>query len=852
MTALLRVFFADLRRRPGTALASVLAIAAGVAIFVAIFISGGAARSSFVSAVEALSGRATHEVTALGGLAPERLAELAALPAVRAAQPVVEDFVAVRALRRGSKTTHAVTIHEGLPPLRLLGVDPFFVRPFFRTSSEDGLVASKQITDFITQRGAAILPKPWADAAGAGVGDRLEVAASGRIETLRVIAIYDLDVLGEAARDTAVVDIATAQEILARDELDRIELILTDESGVRQALRPGERLQRPSERGERVARMVDAFRLNLLALGSLALLVGSLLVFNACQFLVVRRRALLGQLRCLGASRRMVTGAILTEVALFGVVGGGLGILGGVLLSRGLVGSVAQTVTDLYSFVRVESTPLRPVWAAAIFLGTVALAVTAGFFPARDAARTPPRQVGLRSREEVFFRSNFPRLLALAAAGVAAGLLVLRFDWNGWLVGLASAAAFLVAGACLLPVGMALVLPRMQRYAESRGHFAWSVGSGSVFRSLSRTGGAASALGVALAMTIGVVVMINSFEAGVKRWIETSLRADVYIADPTEKVSRQTARIPQAVVDELAALSAVRAVDTLRGIEVPFAESSIFVCGVEIHDRSDDTRFEILEGSSDALEGIARGEMMISEPLSRHHDLHPGDTLVLNAHDRQVSFPVAGVFRDFSYDRGYAFTSKERFVEAFGDPGVRNVALFLKSGHDPEGLAEELRARFADGFVLSIRSNARLRSDILDVFDRTFAVTYLLQVIATVLALAGIGVTLFGLFLERAREISTLRSLGATMGQVARIFAAESLLMAAFPVALSLPLGYVLAWILIDVVNLRSFGWTFDMQWPWGPVLFTASLAALAGLSATIVPLTLVRRQSIAKSLREE
>lgn len=846
--AVLAIYAADLRRSPATALASVAAISAGVAIFVAIHLAGSAARSSFVSAVEAIAGRATHEVTAEGGMDEARLAAFLTSTSVEAAQPVVESLVSVR-----SPPGEAPA---GAPPLRLLGIDPLLVGPFVDSSDEDPVVDREHFGEFLTRPGTIILPAPWARSMALGAGDSVAVAAAGRRVDLEVLAVYELEFLGEASRDTAVLDIATAQETLARiGRLDRIDLVVRPgrEAEVERLLAPGERLQRPARRGERVARMVDAFRLNLLALGSLAWIVGSLLVYNASQFRVVRRAAMLGQLRCLGANRPLVLASVLAEVMLLGLLGGLAGLALGVLLAQWLAGSVAQTITDLYTFIRIDVAALDPLTAILVLVGAVVVSFAAGWFPALDAARSPPRMVGLRSAEEQNFLVQIPRLIVTAALAALAGALTLQLDIRHWVVGLAAAFAFLVCGAAALPPLMALLLPRLQRAAERSGWLASSIAAAAVHRSLSRTGGAAAALGVALAMTVGVTVMVSSFEEEVKRWIRGSLRADVYLADMSEKVARESARIPHGAIEELRAREEVRTVDTLRGLEIVFGEGSIFFAGVDLAPGGGRERFQLIEGDPvSAVDRALSGEVMISEPLSTHHDLHAGDRMIVRGREGEVELEIAGVFRDFSFDRGYAFTGKRRFVELFGDPGIRNAAVYLAEGEDADAFAESIRSQFAGRYMLQVRSNRSLRGDILEVFNRTFAVTYLLQLISTLLALAGITVTLFALFLERSREIATIRSIGATARQMGRIFGSESLLMASFPVVLAWPLGALLAWILIHVVNLRAFGWTITMHWPWEAVALTSGLALFAGLLATTLPVVLVRRMAIARALREE
>lgn len=849
---LLGVLLGDLRRRPGSVATTVAAMAAGVGVFVAIHLAGTAARGSFVSAVEAVAGRATHQVVREGGVDEARLPAFRALPGVEHVQPVVEGRVSIRSLRRDG-----VEVRGHLPPLRILGLDPLFAAPFLNERPHEPLVKGADFVAFLTEPGTAVLPGPWAEAAGAKPGDTLVAEVSGRAVELRVLASFELDALGEAARDTALVDVASAQEIFARiGVLSRFDLRIASgaEAEVEAALAPGERLVLPAERGERVGKMVEAFQLNLLALGALALVVGALLVYNAAQFNVVRRLGLLGQLRCLGAARRQLLAAVLLETVLLGLVGGTLGVALGTVLAQSLVGSVAETITNLYGFVRVEVAPLDARTAVGAVLGAGVLAAAAGYLPALDAARTPPRMVGLRSHGELTFRAQAPRLLMLSFAEAAMGAAALAFPTKAWWPALLAAFAFVGAGASLLPLAMAVGLPLVQKAAERMGALTWPLASGAVLRSLSRTGGAAAALGVALAMTVGVIVMVGSFEQEVRQWIGAAIRADLYLGDPHEKIDPEHARVPNEAIELARATPGVRAVDTLRVKEVPYADTSFLFLGADLPIPESRLRFEILDGPDlDSAADLAlAGGVLISEPLAHHHGLKVGDTLRVNGRSGEEAFRVAAIVRDYSWDRGYALTGAARFLDALGESGVRNAALYLDHGADPAAVADALRASFAGRHLVQVRSNAELRDRILDVFDRTFAVTYLLQAIATVMALAGIAVTLVGLFLERARELATLRAVGAPITQIGRLFAAESLLMALFPVLLALPLGALLAWILIDVVNLRSFGWTIGYRWPWHPVLTTMGCALLAGLLATVVPLALSKRQSIAAALREE
>jgi putative ABC transport system permease protein len=822
----------------------------GVAVFVAIALAGQAARSSFMSAVEAISGKATHEVVAIGGIEEGRFREFAAMPVVEAAQPVLEGRAMVRAVTRDGRRQA-----KSLPPLRILGVDPFFATPFLTTRPREPVVPEGGLERFLTESGTALLSNTWAAEAKVQAGDALVLVVAGRERLLRVLGLYDLSVLEEGAKDTALVDLATAQELLDRlGRLDRIELQLKAgrEADIEANLGVSEVLQRPQRRGERLARMIDAFRLNLLALGGLALVVGALLVFNAAQFTVIRRDRLLGQLRTLGASRKALLAAILAETTLFGVLGGLLGLMLGGLLAHGLVRAIGGTITDLYAFVEVDIGGLSPGATVAILVGAGLIAASAGWFPALDAARAAPRMVGLRSLGEATYRLRLPLLLALGAGALVLAAVAILLPVRSWWPGLLAAFALIATGACWTPPFMGWLLPKIQQSTESWGWLLPPMATGAVHRSLSRTGGAAAGLGVALAMTVGVLIMVGSFERELDRWIDQAIQADIFVGDVSQRQARDEARVPAAAVAELRKTPGLRGIDILRAVEIPLGQRSVRFAGVD-WSLPEARRFEILEGDPERAYDLAlAGAVLISEPLARHHRLGVGDRLPVSGRSGPMELEIVGVFRDYSYDRGLALTGAGRFLELFGELGVRNVALYLEPGIDREETVQSLRQRLAGRYALEIRSNGELREEVTDIFHRTFAVTYLLQVIATMMALVGIAVTLFGLFLERGREMATLRSLGMELDGVRSLFALESILMALFPVLISLPLGTALAWVLTAVINLRSFGWTIRYHVPWTAVLGTFALALAAGLLATIAPMILARRQSVALALREE
>jgi putative ABC transport system permease protein len=251
---------------------------------------------------------------------------------------------------------------------------------------------------------------------------------------------------------------------------------------------------------------------------------------------------------------------------------------------------------------------------------------------------------------------------------------------------------------------------------------------------------------------------------------------------------------------------------------------------------------------------LAGGAVTISEPLSRRLGVGAGDVLTLESDRGPRAFPIAGVYDDYGADRGIALMLDPVYRAAWDDRRVTSLALTLRAGVDADAYAAGLRTRFArlDGVRLDVRSNRGLRAEVMAVFDRAFAITTALQILAVVVAFIGVLAALLAVQLERARENATLRATGMTVFQVGGLAMAQTGLLGLVAGLLSWPAGLTLALILVYVINRRSFGWT--IQTHIDPAIFARALglAVAAALLAGLAPAWRLVRQPIAASLREE
>ena len=848
-----------LLRHPWQMGLSFVGVALGVAVVVAIDLANASAQRAFLLSTDSVVGRATHQIVGGSRGIPEDIFRAVRIEAgVRLAAPVVEGDV--------------VTPDYPGRTFRVLGVDPFAEAPFRPYLAGLNSRGQTALVSFLTRPATAIMSYGTGrelglglagDPATQGQADQLTVRAGGVRQRLSIIALLEpADALSRRALDSLLVtDIATAQELLSlTGRLSRIDLIMpagplgqAELAKIRAVLPPGAEVRSAAARSQSVAQMTRAFSLNLSALSLLALIVGMFLIYNTMTFSVVQRRGLIGALRVVGVTRREIFSLIVAEAALLGLLGTAAGLLLGVALAQGLVRLVTQTITDLYFVVSVRELTISGLGLLkGLGLGLGA-SLVAALAPALEATATQPRAVLNRSTLEARSQRVVPwaAVAGVCLVLIGAGLLLLP---SRDLI-LSFGGLFTIFLGCVLvtPVAVVGLLRAIQLLVGTRTDIVGRLCIRSVLASLSRTAVAIAALMVAVSVTVGVGIMIESFRQTVAYWLESALQADIYVAPPSLVSRWNEGTLDPAVVARLSAAPGVEAVSTYRRVSVESPSGRVQLVALQL-DVGRYASYRFVEGRPEAVWAAFETErtVIVSEPYAYHHRLRVGAAVRLRTDRGVQDFRVAGIFADYGSDRGLVMMSRRTYEQFWHDRGVSSLGLWLSPDRDGAAMLASLRRLVGSVQEVELRSNRSLRQASLEIFDRTFTITSVLHLLTTAVAFIGVLSALMALQLERERELGVLRATGFTPRQVWSLVTAQTGLMGLLAGLLALPVGLMLASVLVFVINRRSFGWTLELEIIPGLLVQAVLLAVLAALLAGMYPAFRMSRTSPALALREE
>jgi putative ABC transport system permease protein len=808
--AVLAGAFAQNRLR--TAIA-VLAIALGVALGFAVQLINGSAVDALAQSVRTVSGDADLVVRGpRSGFDETLFVRFARDPEVAVASPAIE----VDARIAGHDET-----------LRVIGLD------LFRAAAiQPGLVAQAgEGLDML--RPDALFPSAAAMRAFGLARDATVLLQVGlRDAPLRVAG----QLAGAADERIAAMDIAGAQALFDRlGRLSRIDLRLRDGVDVQRfvarhaaALPAGVAIDRP-DAGLRATESVSrSYRVNLNVLALVALFTGGLLVFSTQALGVVRRRAQFALLRVLGVTRGRLARLVALEGALIGIAGSAVGVVGGYAIA---LAAVRFAGSDLGAgFFRGVPPTLRiDPWALATFFGLgVAAALLGSLLPAREAARAAPAQaLKAGDAESALDRLRSPKGgLALFALGA---LLVGLPPVGGLpLAGYVAIACLLVGTLMLMPWLAARVLswlPLPEAPAPALALAQLKGAPGQVAVSL-------ASIVAAVSLMVSMAIMVSSFRTSLDDWLARVLPADVYLRTPVS----DTAFLSPADRARIEALPAVARAEFMREelLLLDPARPRVVLLARPIDEREASARLPLVDAPVSRPAG-APPPVWVNEAMVDLYDMRPGRVVELPVAGRAVPFFVAGVWRDYGRPQGAVQVETAVYIALTGDRTATSGALWLASGASAAAVRDAIRDAVPGGERLDVALPGEIRALSLAAFDRTFAVTYALEIAAVAIGLIGLSSAFGAMVVARRREFGVLRHLGMTKRQVGAMLATEGAATAALGVAVGSGIGAAISLILIYVVNRQSFHWGMELDVPWGNLaLFGIAVVALATATAVL------------------
>ncbi|MFQ2367104.1 ABC transporter permease [Aeromonas enteropelogenes] len=780
LKALLRLY----RTHPWLLLMSLTGLTLGVSLVVAIELLNHSARTNFVAARSQLAGEANYRLAPDGGLDEGLYVKL-----VRS-QP---DLDAMPEL-------HAWLKDEQGRSFQLLGMDLFNPGPLRRLFGAE----PNSKPDFSLSRADSIwLAAPEAKRLGWQQGQSRtfllsEASPDGkrgeRALTLTLAGTFEPGAV--PMERLLVTDIGLAQPLLGKEgRLDRIVFKLSETQArtlqtTLQAYAPKQPLWlEPISPALDASQLGDALALNLTALSLLAMAVGLFLVFNAQRFVQSVRRPQLAQLIILGMPPRRLLRWLTLEILILASIGTLLGLLLGSLLALALMGQLTQALADLYGPNPIDLLRLSPASlgkALVIGLAGTLAANLPGWWQLlrqsplelRDGNSRPPAHPWQR------------RGLAIAILLLCA--LCLWWPETGLTGALFIAGGWLLAMALALPDVLRAVLGRLRR--RERGPLSARLGVAETLYHLDRTAIAVMALQLAIAAAIGIGVMVSSFRSSVEIWLGQRLAADLYVTAP-KGVAGSKGALSEQTLDTILAAPDVRAVSRRsvhparwQGQPIEWAQMD-FIPELK-------AAYPLLAGRWPATPD----EVLASEPLTVRLGVKVGQRLEVSGEQGPRTFTVTGVYQDYGSDKG-------QILHVFEGGKVQSLALF---SNQPERLADRLRAQFGEG--VNLLPAPAIHAAALKVFDQTFVVTELLKLLILGIAFVGIGSAFMVLGLARRGELQTLQSLGLSPRHCRRLLVWQGAGLGLLTALLALPVGYGLAWVLIEVVNPRAFGWRLAFE----------------------------------------
>jgi len=829
---------------------TVAGIVLGVAVFVGMHTANQSVLFAFTRTVDRIAGKTELQVSAGETGFPETILDTVQSAAtVRVAVPVIEAVVDTRLHGPGS--------------LLVLGIDMTgdrSLRDYDLESGDDAVVDDPLV--FLAQPDSLILSREFAQRNGLAAGSRLTLGTMEGEKPFVVRGIMKSSGLTSAfGGNLAIMDIYAAQKMFGRGRtFDRIDLGVTEghtiaeaQAELRALLGPGFDIEPPSGRGQQFEAMLQAYSMMVSISSLFALFIGMFIIYNSFAIAVTQRRAEIGVLRALGATRTQIRSLFLAESAITGLVGSLGGLVFGMFIARAIAASIGTLISDVYGVAQRADELATSPWllAIALIIGVVT-SVIAAAIPARSAAAVDPVQALQKGKYQVLSlgESRLRAAAALVLGAISVTCLTVASSRPVFYVGYVLAIVVALLLSPLLSLALARILrPLLKLFRPVEGALA----ADSLIQAPRRTSASVAALMLSLALVVAFAGMARASYNSIIDWMNTALNPDLFVL-PSQSIVVRTIRFPPEMGPEIAGVPGVDRVQLVRDGRIMFRKTPVMVVAVEIKSVAETARRDPVEGdASEMYAKASRGEgLVVSDNLAQLQHLKLGEALELPTPTGMLRLPIVGIVVDYSDQQGTILMDRDVFVKHWQDDSVNAFRIYLKPGAAVPEVRQRILERYAGRRQVFVLTNGELKAYILKITDQWFGLTSVQIAVAVLVAILGIVNTLTVSITDRRREIGVLQAVGGMRGQIRRTIWIEALSIGALGLTLGYSLGAVNLYYILQIVHHDIAGMRLDYTFPVTTVLALVPTILGAAFVAAIWPAEAAVRGSLVEALEYE
>lgn len=855
------LLWGSLRAQPWRWLLALLSVAFGIALGVGIHLVNRSALTEFGRAIDQVNGQASVQLVSPLGRSHgfdeqiyDAVFDQRESLGLSGLSPVLE-----------IPTEQVLVL--GIDLFRAARVSPALLPQASQAGSEDRAGSPLFSDDAVFLSAAALR------SLAVSVGQRIRLDFGGRSVVLRVAG----EIPGVVGQPLAIMDLGLAQWRFGFvGRLSRIDVALsTGQSTAPLARAVREQgwpvvAVRAEDRTDRLSHLSRAYRVNLTVLALVALLTGGFLVVSAIGLSALRQQTAFALFAALGAPRGFTAQWIFGQSLLVSALGGVLGIGMGILLAWLLLGIVGGDLGGGYFSDQTPPLDIAPAGLLVFLTLSVALGFLAGL-PAYLRVRAKGLSVQLRAGQAETLQPRAQSLFLAIGLCLTAGVFsFLPPAWGLPLFGYAAIACLLFAGVLLVPWIVRFLFPFLADLTVRRTTVSASglLAAWRLAQAPAASAGITAGVVAAVSLTVAMAVMVSSFRDSVSQWLDQVLPADIYTS------SRSQGYAPlfsDAHAHAVLALEGVARVEQSRQMSLIWKPEhpEVVLIARSLDWEAPHRSLPLLgalapdplpanQGATDAvLPPLPPIRVFVSEAMIDLYGLVVGARTILPVRDPRTGSPaeawVAGVFRDYGRQHGAVVMASEDYAQLTGDLGKSALSVWVAPGHSVEGVLAQMRALggvFAQANLISAQS---LRELSLRIFDRSFALTYALELAALIVAVFAVASGLTAQVIVRRKEFALLAQMGQSLFQRMALVAREALGLLVLAVVWGGLLGLVMSQILIHRINPQSFHWTMETSVPSVMLLTLGVFVVATGLVAAVwSSARLLQQRLLTPALKED